>query len=301
MIMILATLRQLEYVVAVADHGSFHAAARACAVTQPGLSTQIRQLEDALEIVLFERSKPVLPTPAGEDIVGRARLILADARQLQSAAEAWSRPFTGPLRLGVIPTIAPYLLPRVLPRVRVAYPDWKLELHEGQTEDIVAMTERGELDVALLALEADLGSLAPHPLFSDPFVVALPEDHRLAGRKRLRESDLRQETILLLADGHCLRDQVVSVCDWAGARSPGELGDFRATSLATLVQMVASGAGVTLLPELSRPTEERTPDLAFVSLTKPVPARTVGLAWRATSPRADEFRALGELLIPTDA
>lgn len=296
--MLLATLRQLEYAVAVAEHGSFHAAARACAVTQPGLSTQVRQLEDALEVVLFERRKPVLLTPAGEEIVRRAQAILADTRELESAAESWSRPFRGALRLGVIPTIAPYLLPRVLPNVRKTYPDWNLELREGQTAELTARIARGELDLALVALETDLGGLTPHPLFEDAFVVALPAGHRLAHRKRLRESDLREETILLLEDGHCLRDQVASVCDWAGAA--GELGDFRATSLATLVQMVASGAGVTLLPKLSLPIEQRTPDLVFVPLTRPVPARTIGLAWRATSPRAEEFRALGELLVPRD-
>jgi LysR family hydrogen peroxide-inducible transcriptional activator len=198
----------------------------------------------------------------------------------------------------VIPTIAPYLLPRVLPHVRETYPDWKLELHEGQTEDLVSQVERGELDLVLLALEADLGGLTRLPLFTDPFVVALPAGHRLAGRKRLRESDLREEAILLLSDGHCLRDQVVSVCDWAA--DAGELGDFRATSLATLVQMVASGAGVTLLPKLALPIEERTPDLAFVPLTKPIPARTIGLAWRATTCRDAEFRELGKLLTPAD-
>ena len=297
--MLLATLRQLEYAVAVADHGTFHAAARACAVTQPGLSTQIRQLEASLDLVLFERSKPVMPTPAGEEIVHRARAILADTRQLESAAGRWKGPFTGPLRVGVIPTISPYLLPQVLPQVRATYPDWSLELHEGQTEDLVDLTERGELDLVLLALEADLGGLTPHPLFADPFVAALPAGHRLAGRKRLRELDLRGETILLLSDGHCLRDQVVSVCEWA--ESAGGLGDFRATSLATLVQMVANGAGVTLLPKLSLPIEERTPDLAFVPLTRPVPSRTIGLAWRPTSHRDEEFRALGALLVPADA
>jgi LysR family hydrogen peroxide-inducible transcriptional activator len=296
--MLLSTLRQLEYAVAVAEHGSFHAAARACAVTQPGLSAQIRQLEESLEVVLFERSKPVRPTPAGEEILQHARVVLAGAHELQSTAKSWSRPFSGPLRLGVIPTIAPYLLPRVLPGVRGTYPDWSLELHEGPTESLVALTDRGELDLALVALEADLGSLARHPLFTDPFVVALPGAHRLAGRKRLRESDLRQESILLLSDGHCLHDQVVSVCDWA--EGSGELGDFRATSLATLVQMVASGAGVTLLPRLSLPIEARTPDLAIVPLSEPAPARTIGLAWRPTCRREEEFRALGERLIPAD-
>lgn len=297
--MLLATLRQLEYAVALVDQGSFHAAARACGVTQPGLSAQIRQLEEALDVVLFERSKPVLATPAGREIVARARAMLADARQLESAARRFAHPYSGPLRLGVIPTIAPYLLPRVLPRVRARYPDWKLELHEGQTEDLVALTQRGELDLSLLALEADLGGLTPHTLFRDPFAVALPIGHRLARRKRLRESDLRNETILLLTDGHCLHDQVVSVCDWAS--SAGELGDLRATSLATLVQMVASGAGVTLLPTLALSIEARTPDLAFVSLARPVPARTIGLVWRPTSPREEEFRALGALLVPEKA
>lgn len=296
--MIHASLRQLEYAVAIADHGSFHAAARACAVTQPGLSTQIRQLENSLDVVLFERSQPVLLTPAGEEIVRRARIILTETHELQTAARSWSRPFSGRVRLGVIPTIAPYLLPRVLPHVREAYPDWELELHEGQTGDLVERIDRGELDLALVALETDLGALTRHPLFADSFVVALPASHRLARRKRLRESDLRDETILLLADGHCLRDQVASVCDWA--LSAGDLGDFRATSLATLVQMVASGAGLTLLPKLSLPIEQRTPDLAFVPLTKPVPARTIGLAWRSTSPREEEFRALGSLLVPPD-
>ncbi|MGI9431494.1 MAG: LysR family transcriptional regulator, partial [Myxococcota bacterium] len=162
--MLASTLRQLEYAVAVADHGNFHAAARACGVSQPGLSTQIRQLESSLDVVLFERKKPVLLTPAGADLVGRARAILTDAAQLESAARSWSRPFTGPLRLGVIPTIAPYLLPEVLPRVRTTYPDWNLELHEAQTGDLVALTERGELDLALVALEADLGGLTAHPL-----------------------------------------------------------------------------------------------------------------------------------------
>lgn len=294
--MINSTLRQLEYAVAVADHGSFHAAARACAVTQPGLSTQLRQLEESLGLVLFERSKPVLPTPAGLEVVRRARVILTDARQLQAVAQSWSRPFTGPLRLGVIATIAPYLLPRVLPQVRATYPDWSLELLEGQTEDLVDLVNRGELDLVLLALEADVGALETLPLFSDEFVVALPAHHRLAHRKRLRQPDLEDETILLLSDGHCLRDQVMSVCDWASGQD--ELANFRATSLATLVQMVASGAGVTLLPKLALPIEERTPDLVFVPLTRPAPSRTIGLAWRSTSPRSEEFRALGKLLVP---
>jgi LysR family hydrogen peroxide-inducible transcriptional activator len=291
-----ATLRQLEYAVAVADHGSFHAAARACHVTQPGLSAQIRQLEHLLGVTLFERSRRrVLLTSAGEEVVRRARALLTGVVDLEQAARAVARPLTGTLRVGVIPTVAPYLLPVALPAVRRRHPELVLRLHEAQTGTLVAMLQAGELDLLLLALEADLAGLETWPLFQDPFVAALPVRHPLASRKELREADLAGEPLLLLADGHCLRDQVLSACESSGA---AEAGDFRASSLATLVQMVAGGAGVTLLPELAVRVEGATRDLALVRFRKPVPARTIGLAWRPSSPRADEFRMLGELLAP---
>lgn len=173
-----------------------------------------------------------------------------------------------------------------------------MRLHEARTAELVEMLQRGELDLLLVALEAPLDGLTTVPLFRDPFVVATPRAHPLARRKRIRQEELRTEQVLLLADGHCLREQVLSVCESAGA---DELGDFGASSLATLVQMVVNADGITLLPSLALPVEARARDLALVQLAKPVPARTIGLAWRPTSPRAEEFRALGEMLVPAES
>lgn len=288
------TFRQLEYFVAIADEGSFHAAARACHVSQPGLSAQIRQLEETLGLRLLERDRrQVLVTPAGEEILVRARRILAEVQHLVEAARVHDRPLSGQLRLGVIPTVAPYLLPRVLPRVRKRYPDLRLRLHEGQTAHLLERLGHGELDVLILALEAELGPVETLPLFEDPFVVAVPRTHRLAKRKVVSERDLVEELVLLLEDGHCLRDQALSFCNRAGVE---EAEEFRASSLPTLVQMVAGGEGITLLPSLALPVERKAGGLAIVPFRKPAPFRTIGLAWRPTSPREEEFRLLGELL-----
>jgi len=291
------TLRQLEYLVAIADLGSFHRAARACGVSQPGLSAQIRQLEALLDLRLLERDRRrVLPTAAGQEIAHRARAVLAEARGLVESARSLQRPLCGELRLGVIPTVAPYLLPRALPRVRRRHPELRLRLVEATTASLAAALGRGGLDVLLLALEAPLGELATRPLFRDPFVAALPAGHRLARRRRLRERDLAGESVLLLEDEHCLRAQALTVCRAAGAQ---ELGDFRATSLATLVEMVRGGAGLTLLPTLALPVEGRRADLAIVPFAPPAPFRTIGLAWRPSSGRATEYELLaGELSPP---
>ena len=290
------TLRQLEYLVAIADLGSFHRAARACGVSQPGLSAQIRQLEALLDLHLLERDRRrVLLTPAGEALVRRARVVLAEARGLVETANALQRPLSGALRLGVIPTVAPYLLPRALSRVRSRHPELRLRLREAQTADLVAALERGELDVLLLALEAALGGLETLELFRDPFHVALPAGHRLARRRRLREQDLADQPVPLLDDGHCLRAQALAVCREAGAE---EQSDFRATSLGTLIEMVCGGAGVTLLPELALERETRRSGLAVVPFAKPAPHRTIGLAWRPSSGRAAEFALLGRSIAP---
>jgi LysR family hydrogen peroxide-inducible transcriptional activator len=286
------TLRQLEYLAAIADSGSFHRAARACGVSQPGLSAQIRQLESLLELTLFERGRRrVLLTSAGEEIVRRARAVLAETRGLVESARALQRPLSGGLRLGVIPTVAPYLLPRALPRVRRRHPELRLRLLEAQTHDLLAALARGELDVLLLALEAPLGDVATRPLFRDAFHVALPAGHRLARRRRLREEDLAGETVLLLEDGHCLRAQALEVCRSVGAE---ESCDFRATSLGTLIEMVRGAAGVTLLPELALRTEARRTGLAVVPFAAPAPHRTIGLAWRPRSGRAADYALLAE-------
>ena len=288
------TIRQLEYITAVEDHGTFQAAANACHVSQPGLSAQVRQLEDLLDVRIFERGrKPVLVTTRGREILARARVVLTAMDELKEAARRSLESLSGQLRLGVIPTIAPYLLPAVLPAVRSAYPDLRLEIREARTDELVAGLGRGELELLLLALEAPLGEVEKRPLFSDEFVLAVPAKHRLATRKRVRESDLAGESVLLLEDGHCLRSQALAVCSRAGA---SEFGDFRASSLATLVPMVAGGAGVTLLPSMA--VQRKGPidgDLCLVPFSKPAPTRTIGFVWRKTSPRAAEFEELAEL------
>ena len=295
----MTTIRQLEYIKAIEDHGTFQTAADACHVTQPGLSTQVRQLEDFLEVQLFERGqKPVLVTPAGREILTHARIILSAVDALHEAAQSLTQPFAGRLRFGVIPTVAPFLLPAVIPGLRRAYPALRLELHEAQTGHLVMDLERGELDLLLVALEAPLGDVATLPLFSDDFVLAVPRGHRLAKRKRVRESDLTGESVLLLEDGHCLRSQALSVCSRAGA---SEIGDFRASSLTTLISMVAGGAGVTLLPWLATQTSTALDsDLCLVPFAQPRPKRTIGFAWRKTSQRESEYAELAKhFRIPT--
>jgi len=289
------SLRQLEYAVAVAERLNFRSAAEACHVSQPGLSSQLQQLETLLDGQLFERNRRrVLLTPAGAALLPRARALLARAEALVEAARGLARPLAGTLRLGVIPTVAPYLLPRVLPEIRRCHPHLRVLLHEDQTARLVADLASGELDLLLLALEADLGDVETLALFEDQFLLALARGHRLARRRVVREADLTGIEVLLLADGHCLRAQALEVCARAGA---GESGDLRATSLVTLVQMVASGVGVTLVPAMAVATETaRADNLITLPFRRPAPSRTIGLAWRRTSPRAAEYRLLATLL-----
>jgi LysR family hydrogen peroxide-inducible transcriptional activator len=291
------SVRQLEYAVAVADARHFGRAARACAVSQPALSAQIQALEQALGLRLFERSRRgVTLTRAGERVLARARAALGALDELVAAAAEAREPLTGPLHLGVIPTIAPYLLPRWLPAVRAAHPKLQLFLHEDRTERIVLRLREGALDLLLLALPIEDEAFEALPLFDEPFVLALPAGHRLARgrRRRVRERDLEGERVLLLEDGHCLRDQALAVCRLAGAR---EAADVRATSLTTLSQMVASGLGVTLLPTSAVAAEVGASDEIVVRrFEDPPPSRHVGLLWRRSSARGSEFRELGALL-----
>jgi LysR family hydrogen peroxide-inducible transcriptional activator len=291
----LPTLRQLEYAVAVAEASSFSEAASRCHVSQPGLSTQIRELERLLGVRLFDRDRRgVIVTPAGEEIVECARELLASARGLVENARKRARPLSGPLRLGVIPTIAPYFLPASLPAVRAKYPELKLLLREEKTEVLLALIAKGKLDAALLALDAPLGDVESTPLFDDAFVLAMPAGHRLAKRKRVTERDLEGEHVLLLEDGHCLRDQALAVCDRAGA---DENADLRATSLSTLVQMVAGGDGVTLLPAIAAPVlAGKGTTLVVRPFRAPAPSRKLGLVWRRGSSRAEELRLLARSL-----
>jgi LysR family hydrogen peroxide-inducible transcriptional activator len=286
------TLRQLEYFLALHEKLNFREAAEACFVTQPALSAQIQQLERRLGVQLFERDKrSVRPTAAGDALVARARDVLERVDGMLESAHAQGEPLTGELRLGVIPTVAPYLLPRVYDELVRMHPRLRLYLREGQTADLVARLEDGELDVLLLALEAKLGGAETEGIFSDPFLLAMPADHPLSAKGALAFDDLRGEPILLLEEGHCLRDQAWPACERAGT---WEVEAYRASSLGTLVQMVAGGLGVTLIPELAVPVESRVQGLAI----RPFdgrgdgPGRTIGLAWRPASARADEFRLL---------
>ena len=288
------TLRQLEYVVAIADHASFSRAAEACAVTQPALSSQVAALEDALGVQLFERDRrKVLVTPAGAEIIDRARATLAAAGAVVDAARSSAQPLTGALRLGVIPTIAPFLLPAVLPAVRAAYPQLRLLLREEQTARCLQELDEGKLDAAILALPVP-GDLAAVRLYREDFALAVPRGHRLAKRARVKPEDLDDETVLLLDDGHCLRDQALAVCESAGAREASEL---RATSLVTLVQMVASGLGVTLVPVMAaQALAPKGGEVAIVKFAREAPGRDVGLCWRMSSARGRELGALAACL-----
>ena len=286
------TIRQLEYLVALADALHFGRAARSVAISQPALSAQIKELEELLGVSLFERSRPrVLVTGPGKEVVARARRLLAEIDELVNTATRTARPLCGPLWMGVIPTVAAYLLPRVLPAVRRGYPDLQLFLREDQTSRLVDLIAAGKLDVLLLALPAEAPGCDSVVLFREPFVAALPKKHPLAAKRRLHQRDLEDEVVLLLEDGHCLRNDAMAVCRASGAR---EADQVRATSLGTLTQMVAGGLGVTLLPSLAVKVEAR--GVAVRPFVAPAPGRDIGLMWRKSSPRSDEFRLLGETI-----
>ena len=289
------TLRQFEYFVALAERLNFRRAAESCFVSQPSLSAQIAQLEALLGIKLFERDRRGASlTEAGRALLPGAKETLASCDRIGQLARSLGAPLTGPLRLGIIPTIGAYLLPKVLPAVSESFPELQVFLREDMTGRLLEQLEEGKLDLLLLAIDIDLGGVATQPLFSDPFVLAVPESDELAGSREVSLSDLEGRNVLLLDDGHCLREQTLPLCESAGA---GELAGFRASSLGTITQMVASGLGITLLPELAVEREAAAvPGLRVISFGADGPSRSVGLAWRANSPRGDEYRTLGETL-----
>jgi LysR family hydrogen peroxide-inducible transcriptional activator len=287
------SLRQLQYVVAVADTLGFQRAAARCHVSQPTLSAQVQQLESVLGVRIFERDRRrVLVTTAGADVVARARRVLLEAEDLLAVAARLQDPFAGTLRIGIIPTVAPYLLPEVMPRVGAKFPKLSLLFREDKTADIVRELAEGALDAGLVALEANVGDCAHADIATDPFVAALPKGHPLARKQRLELADLEGENVLLLEEGHCFREQALALCRKVRATET----PFRATSLATLAQMVSSGAGITLLPSIAVPVENRRGQLEVRPFTKPVPGRTISLVWRASSPRADVFIALAKAI-----
>ncbi len=284
------SLRQLQYVVAVAELCSFRRAAERCRVAQPSLSAQVAAAEDALGVQLFERdSHGVRVTLAGEALVVRARRVLREADDLVDASRRLQDPLAGTLRVGVIPTVAPYLLPEIVPALHAAFPRLTLAWVEDKTEVLLRRVEDGTLDAALLAVVPELGDLVQVPVRTDPFVLAMPKSHPLAkGRGAVDADALAGLHVLLLDDGHCFRTQALAVCTAARA----EEDELRATSLPTLAQMVSTGAGVTLLPQMSVETEARRAKLVTRALRDPAPSRTIALAWRHTSAVA---AALGEV------
>jgi LysR family hydrogen peroxide-inducible transcriptional activator len=288
------TLRQLQYASAVADLRSFRRAAERCHVSQPSLSAQVIHLEEALGVRLFERgSRRVLVTAAGEAVLSRVRRLLLEAEDLADSVRQLGDPLSGTLRLGVIPTISPYLLPEVVPGLRARHPGLSAVWVEDKTENLLESLREGRLDGALLALEAPLGEVENEVVCEDPFVLAAPPGHPLVQSSiPATPQELRGAGFLLLDDGHCFRDQALAYC--ASAR--GRELDFRATSLATLAQMVAGGAGVTLLPRLALPVENRRSELAVRRLASPVPHRTLALVWRPRSPLGPALRVLARTL-----
>jgi len=292
---LIPTLRQLQYLVAVADHKHFGRAADSCFVTQSTLSSGIQDLEKLLDCVLVERGtrRQVMLTQLGEEIVSRARSLLQDAEAITDVVEGSRRPLSGRLRLGVIPTIGPYFLPKVLPDVRKTYPDLKLYLREDQSARLIEGLQKGRLDCAILAMPYPIGDMESEALGIDHLLIAVPQKHDFTSRPDVAPEQLDTQDVLMLEDGHCLRDHAIGAC--AGhALKPNEA--VQATSLSTLVQMVANGLGVTLVPDMSIPMEaHENSGVVALPFCAPMPSRGISLIWRASSPRREELLLLAEV------
>jgi LysR family hydrogen peroxide-inducible transcriptional activator len=284
------SLRRLQYFAALARHRHFGHAAEDCAVTQPALSMQIRELEREIGAELVERRPgEVALTATGIEVAQRAERILAAARDLVDFARH-REILSGSLKLGIIPTLAPYLLPRLLPRLQRAYPLLGLDLREAQTAALIGELVAGELDCVLLALPIKHAEVETAALFMDRFLLAAPADEPMP-RRSLKAEEVDQRRLILLEEGHCLRDQALAFCATPRRDSAAALGS---TSLATVMQMVANGYGITLLPEIAAELETRDKRVTLKRFRAPEPGRTIGLAWRKTSPRRRDFEALGE-------
>ena len=293
--MYLPTLRQLEYLVAVVELRHFGHAAERCHVTQSTLSAGLRELETLLQAELVERTRrKVEPTPLGLEIADKARAILDGARDIAETASASTQPLSGRMRLGVIPTIGPFVLPRVLGGLRKAYPDLQLFLKEAQSAQVLDLLGRGELEAAIIALPYDTGAFETMALGSDAFWVALPKGHKLAKRRTLKPEHLPQDELLMLEDGHCLRDHALAACAFGGFRATD---GFESSSLYTLAEMVANGLGITFLPEIALSSGMiNTKNIEVRPLKTDGAPRQIGLVWRASFRRDLDIAALGAYL-----
>jgi LysR family hydrogen peroxide-inducible transcriptional activator len=286
-------LQDFKYLVAVAEHRHFGRAAESCNVSQPTLSSQIRKLEDSLGVKLLERTnKRVELTPVGSQILEHARLALAQAREMEAVAQSARDPLVGPLRLGVIPTLAPYLMPLILKPLRQSYPGLTIELWEDQTRALIEGLRNHKLDAALLATQADAPEVTEIELFKEPLLAALPPEHRLAGAEVVDQKDIADE-LLVMAEGHCLADQALEACSGKTARSALQ-SSMQAATLETLVNLVAAGYGATLIPSLAVDSLKRL-EIAVLPLARET-ARSIRLASRPGFPRPQALRALEKVV-----
>jgi LysR family hydrogen peroxide-inducible transcriptional activator len=290
----MVSFKQLRYFEALARLGHFGKAAEHCAISQPALSMQVQDLEEALGLKLIERrAKGASLTEPGKEVARRAARILGEVQDLADYARQCGALLSGPLRLGVIPTIAPYLLPQLLVTLKARHPDLELHVRETQTSVLLSELGEGRLDVLVLALPIDEPDFETMRLFDDKFLLAMPKGRRPQARVRASPALLKSDRLLLLEEGHCLRDQALSYC------SLRQVDTFGASSLATLVQMVANGMGLTLLPEISVTQECARGEIALIRFEEPEPKRTLGLVWRGSSPRKRDFEELGQLIVET--
>jgi LysR family transcriptional regulator, hydrogen peroxide-inducible genes activator len=291
------TLQELRYLVALSEKGHVVRAAEACNVGQPTLSTQLKKLEDYLGVVLFERNKhQLIPTPICREIIERARVALAAVDQIKELARRGRDPMDGPLRLGIFPTLGPYLMPHLVPVIRRSYPQLHLYLREDLTSNLLERLRQGRLDALLLALPVRGDDVEVMPLFREAFVVALPAGHPLAARSQIGEEELTGQNVLLLEEGHCMRDQALAIC---AATPTEEREELKATSLETLRQMVAAGVGCTLLPALAATPGTGSIDGGMVQIrpfAAPVPTRRIGMVWRRHYPRDATVKRLCRLI-----
>ncbi len=288
------TLKQLRYFDALAREQHFGRAAESCSVTQPALSMQIHELEEQLGLILVERTRSgVLLSDKGREIAARATRILGDVHEMIEYAQHCNNVLSGSLRLGVIPSIAPYMLPPLLPLLREGYPKLELHVRETQTLPLLQELAEGKLDVLLLALPVVQAEIETLALFEDRFLLALPPSRKLNSRVRATKDLLEHERLFLLEEGHCLREQALTYCS---LQQVSTVNTFGVSSLSTIVEMVAAGYGITLLPEMCLNVEERGRGIGITRFVEPQPYRSVGLAWRATSPRAADFHELGRLI-----
>jgi LysR family transcriptional regulator, hydrogen peroxide-inducible genes activator len=297
------TLTELRYIVAVARERHFGRAAETCFVSQPTLSVAVKKLEDELGLTLFERGPgEVSVTPAGRRIIEQAQRVLEEASRIRELAAAGKDPLAGPLRLGAIYTIGPYLLPKLIPILRRTAPAMQLLIQENFTHRLAEELRSGEVDVILVAMPFEAPGVMTRPVYDEPFMVAVPKGHPWENRKRVTSEELTNESLLLLGEGHCFRDQVLEICHTVRARERSPLArTVEGGSLETIRQMVAGGVGVTVLPATSTATSGGSSDLIrILPFARPIPTRRVGLAWRRSFPRPEAIEALRKAILATN-